>query len=117
VAGAWLLAVVALSVTATLRPQLVLQWSRYLPGRDKTAHFVLMGGLAAVSVLAFAGRRIGGRRLSTTSVLAVVAGLVILEECAQYWLPHRTFSMIDLASSLAGVACFGAIASAWRARG
>ena len=115
-AGVWLLAIVALSVTATVRPQLVLQWSRHLPGRDKTGHFVLMGGLAAVSVLAFAGRRIGARRLSAAGVLAVVTGMVVLEEFAQLWLPHRTFSMVDLASSLAGVACLGAISSAWRAR-
>jgi VanZ family protein len=46
----------------------------------------------------------------------VAAGVVVLEEFAQLWLPHRTFSLVDLASSLAGVACFGAIASAWNAR-
>ncbi len=115
-AGVWLLAIVALSVTATLRPQFVLQWSRHFPGRDKTGHFVLMGGLAAMSVIAFAGRRLGARRVSAAGVLALVAGVVVLEECAQLWLPHRTFALEDLASSLAGVACFGAIAGVWRAR-
>jgi hypothetical protein len=114
-AGVWLLAIMALSITATLRPQLVLQWSRHLPGRDKTGHFLLMGGLAAISVLALAGRRLGTRRISSAEVLALVAGVVVLEECAQRWLPHRTFSLEDLAWSLAGVACFGAIASGWRA--
>ena len=116
-AGAWLLAIVALSATASLRPLLLLQWSHYLPGRDKTGHFLLMGGFAGVSVLAFASRRIGARRVSAPVVLAVVALLVVLEECVQLWLPNRTFSLVDLASSLAGVACFGAIAIAWRARG
>jgi VanZ family protein len=115
-AGVWLLVIVALSITSTVRPQLVLQWSRHLPGRDKTGHFVLMGGLAAMSVIAFAGRRLGSRRLSAAGVLAVVAVVVVLEECAQLWLPHRTFSLVDLGSSLAGVACFGALAGAWRAR-
>jgi VanZ family protein len=114
-AGVWLLAIVALSVTATLRPQIVLQWSRHLPGRDKTGHFLLMGGLAAISVLALAGRRLGARRVSSTDVLALVVAIVVVEECAQRWLPNRTFSLEDLAWSLAGVACFGAVASGWRA--
>ena len=111
-AGLWLVAIVALSITATLRPQLVLQWTRHFPGRDKTGHFLLMGGFAAISVIAFAGRRIGARRISAAGVLAVVAGVVVLEEFVQLWLPHRTFSLIDLVSSLAGVACFGALAGA-----
>jgi VanZ family protein len=113
-AGVWLLAIVALSVTASLRPRLVLQWTRLFPGRDKTGHFLLMGGFAAMSVIAFASRRLGARRVSAAGVLAVVAGVVVLEECAQLWLPHRTFSLEDLAWSLAGVACFGTVAAAWR---
>jgi hypothetical protein len=64
IAIAWLIAIVALSATATLRPHLVLQWSHHLPGRDKTGHFLLMGGFAGVSVLAFAGRRLADRRVS-----------------------------------------------------
>jgi VanZ family protein len=115
-AGVWLVAIVALSITASLRPHLVLQYTRHFPGRDKTGHFLLMGGFAAMSVIAFAGRRLGARRVSAAAVLAVVAGVVVVEECAQLWLPHRTFSLVDLASSLAGVAWFGAIAGAWRAR-
>jgi VanZ family protein len=116
-AGAWLLAIVILSATASSRPRIVLQWTHLLPGRDKTGHFLLMGGFAAVSVLAFAGRRIRGvQQISALLVLAVVVSLVVLEEFVQRWLPNRTFSMVDLASSLAGVACFGALACAWRAR-
>ena len=117
IAIAWGIAIVALSATASLRPQVVLQWTHHLPGRDKTGHFLLMGSFAAVSVLAFARRRLGARCVSAPIVLAVVALLVALEECAQLWLPNRTFSLVDLASSLAGVTCFGALAAFWRARG
>ena len=111
----WLLAIFALSITASVRPYAVLQWTRHLPGRDKTGHFLLMGGFAAMSVIAFAGRRIGARRISAAAFLAAVVAVVVLEECVQLWLPHRTFSLEDLAWSLAGVACFGAIAGVWRA--
>jgi VanZ family protein len=117
VAGVWLLAIVALSITATRSPRVVLQWSHHLPGRDKTGHFLMMGGFAGTWVIAFAGRRIGARRVSAASVMAVVAAVVVLEEFVQRWLPNRTFSLVDLASSLAGVLCFGALAAAWRARG
>jgi len=111
----WLLAIVALSATATLRPQLLLQWTRYLPGRDKTGHFLLMGGFAAVSLLAFADRRVAARRVSALVVLASVTLVVIVEEFVQRWLPNRTFSGSDLASSLAGVASFGALGAIVRA--
>ena len=117
VAAAWLIAIVALSATATLEPYVVLQWTHQLPGRDKTGHFLLMGGFAGVSVLAFAGRRVAARRVSALAVTAGVALIVTLEEAVQLWLPHRTFSGVDLASSLSGVASFGALAGIWRARG
>jgi VanZ family protein len=116
-AAAWLIAIVVLSATATLRPHLVLQWSHHLPGRDKTGHFLLMGGFAGVSVLAFAGRRLAARRVSALAVMAGVSLVVVLEETVQLWLPNRTFSGVDLASSLSGVASFGSLAAFWRARG
>ena len=116
IAIAWLVAIIALSALASVRPQLVLQWTHHIPGRDKTGHFLLMGGFAAVSVLAFSGRRLGARTVSVLAVLAGVTGLVVLEEIAQLWLPRRTFSGVDLASSLCGVASFGAVAALWRWR-
>ena len=115
VTALWLLAIIALSATASLRPQLLLQWTPYLPGRDKTGHFLLMGGFAAVAVLAFAGRRIGARTISAWMVLLVVTLIVVSEEGLQRWLPSRTLSLEDLAYSLAGVFICGAIACAWRA--
>jgi hypothetical protein len=39
-----------------------------------------------------------------------VALIVVIEEFVQRWLPNRTFSGVDLASSLSGVASFGALA-------
>ena len=115
-AAVWLIAIVALSAAASLRPYAVLEWTRHLPGRDKTGHFLLMGGFAGISVLAFAGRRLAARRVSAFTVLTGVTSLVVLEEAAQLWLPNRTFSGVDLASSLSGVASFGALAAFLRGR-
>lgn len=112
--GIWLLVIVALSAIASMRPLLLLRYTSHLPGRDKTGHFLLMGGFAGVAVLAFAGRRVGARRVSSLLVIAFVTLLVFVEEGVQYWLPMRNFSAVDLAWSLAGVGCFGALAAAWR---
>jgi VanZ family protein len=115
VTALWLLAIIALSAIASLRPSLLLQWTPYLPGRDKTGHFLLMGGFAAVAVLAFAGRRIGSRIVSAWTVLLAVTLIVVAEEGLQRWLPSRTLSLVDLAYSLAGVYSCGGLAGVWRA--
>ena len=115
VTALWLLAIILLSATASLRPALLLKWTPYLPGRDKTGHFLLMGGFAAVAVLGFAGRRIGARTISAWTILLVVTLIVVTEEGLQRWLPSRTLSLEDLAYSLAGVFSCGALACAWRA--
>jgi VanZ family protein len=115
VTALWLLAIIALSATASLRPALLLQWTPYLPGRDKTGHFLLMGGFAAVAVLAFAGRRVGSRTISVAAVSLAVTLIVVSEEGLQRWLPSRTLSLEDLAYSLAGVFICGGLACAWRA--
>src|SRR5262245_45170270 len=93
----WLLAIIVLSATASLRPALLLRWTPYLPGRDKTGHFLLMGGFAAVAVLGFAGRRFGARTISVWLVLSIVTAIVVSEEGLQRWLPSRTLSLEDLA--------------------
>ena len=113
-AGAWLLGIVALSAIASERPLSVLQFTRLLPGRDKTAHFLLMGGFAFFAVLAFARRHQGDRRVPTGFVLVGVALVVFVEEGLQWWLPLRNFSLFDLAWSLGGVAVFGGSAALWR---
>jgi predicted N-acetyltransferase YhbS/VanZ family protein len=114
-AALWMLALFLLSALATTRPLVLLRWTPYLPGRDKTGHFLLMGGFAGVAVLGFAGRRIGTRRISAEAIVAGVVVLVAFEEGIQYWLPRRSFSLEDLLWSLIGVVCFGGMAALWRA--
>ncbi|MEM7413166.1 MAG: GNAT family N-acetyltransferase [Myxococcota bacterium] len=114
-AGFWLLAMVGLSMMASRRARALIEAVGLLPGRDKTAHFLLMGGLAFVAVLALTGRRIGSVQFTPTGALTLVVGVVIVEETVQQWIPLRSFSLVDLAYSLAGVACFGALGIAWQA--
>ncbi len=93
----------------------------YVPGRDVTGHFLIMGALAAACVIAFArgSRATGlwrGKGGSAARVLAFVAVGVTVDELAQALIPSRTFSWLDLAASLAGVVLFGGLAAWWVAR-
>ncbi len=67
---------------------------------DKLGHFLLMGTVAFLVTLAMPGRwRVRG--------LFILAGLLTLEEFSQLFFQTRTFSLLDLACSLAGVSLFG----------
>ena len=110
----WLLSVVWLSVMASQRSKLLLGVVERLPGRDKTAHFLVMGGVAFGAVLALSGRRVAGVTFTPTGALCLAVAIVIAEETLQRWTPYRSFSLEDMAYSLAGVACFGALGIAWR---
>lgn len=67
---------------------------------DKLGHFLLMGTVAFLVTLAMPGRwRVRG--------LFILAGLLTLEEFSQLLFKTRTFSLLDLACSLAGVSLFG----------
>ncbi len=86
-----------------------VQWYRSVPGSDTTSHFLLIGTLALVVNLAW--------KASTMQILGVsvlrgtfwVTLFVVLEEVSQLALPTRTFSLLDLAADLLGIA----IASFW----
>lgn len=90
------------------------------PGGDKLGHLVLMGTAAFVVELALAGRshslRFGGRTAKLWLGSLGVGAAVIAEECSQLAFPSRTFSLADLACSLAGVLAGGALARALLAR-
>ncbi len=80
-------------------PPFILQLYSF-PNGDKVGHFLLMGSIAFVLVMAFPSRW----RLSGLIILAI---LLILEEFSQVLFKTRTFSLLDLACSLAGVSVFG----------
>ena len=48
--------------------------------------------------------------LRDMSLFVLVALLIIGEEISQHWVSSRTFSLIDLACSLAGAVVFGSAA-------
>ena len=86
-------------------------WLRAVPGYDKVLHFLLFG-LAAFWLHAWlAGRRWAWVGRLPVAVLLPFA-LAAADEFAQRWSPVRTFDLWDLASDLAGMVGFVALAGA-----
>jgi len=83
---------------------------RRIPGRDKIAHFVLLGLLALLLNLSFHAKRvtIAGVPLLKGSLIAWVVATI--EEVSQLWLDHRDFGLDDLAAGYLGILVFGAVA-------
>jgi VanZ family protein len=105
-APAGVLAMLATSVVATLRPSTFL-FIRRMPLGDKGGHFVVMGLMALALVLGLSPRV--GARFSLPVLLCIALALVLvtIEEVVQRSLPTRAFSWMDLAFSYGGILCFG----------
>ena len=103
-----ILTVLAITVLASSPYSAILSaGTDHLPGGDKTGHVLIMGALAALCVLAFAGRRLRGRTLRATTILAIVGLAVTVDEFVQAAVPSRTFDWADLGASLVGVLIIG----------
>ena len=106
--GVFLAAVVVLADAGLLPSWIKQVWT--WPMGDKVAHFTLLGAMAMLVSLWLRG---AGWRLGPIKVFKgeVAVGLVVLaEEVSQRWVPHRTFSLGDLAADFLGIACFGVVA-------
>ena len=85
------------------------------PNGDKFGHFILFGLLTFFITRAFLSsfpsKSRGWVTLSTGLVLALLIGL---EEFSQKFFPTRTFNLIDLLASYAGIVTFALLAFYWR---
>ena len=81
-----------------------------IPLGDKWGHFILMGTLTLLINLAMwqSGRSKTPRDIITTTLWITL--IVTLEECSQYWLPTRTFSLLDLTFDYLGIFVFSLLA-------
>ncbi len=88
----------------------VFNFVNRIPLGDKWGHFILIGTMSFLIVLACwrSGWVNNGRQLWLAS--AGFACLVTAEEFSQMWLPTRTFSYMDLTFNYLGIVCFGLVA-------
>ena len=104
----WLWAQLAVLVFASVGAYLGLTRVRVLmvPGIDKVLHFVLFGVFSMLLVGWFGGRK-------PARVIGALAAVAVLDEALQALAPTRTFDLLDLACTLAGVVVLGALGVRW----
>ena len=81
----------------------IFRWLAVVPYGDKWGHFILFGILAFTVNLAlrFATFKVFSSRIYWGS--AIVITFALLEEFSQYYIPARTFDLLDLAVGVLGV--------------
>ena len=109
----WIATFAAANIALAFYAPLLTSFVNQIPGRDKTAHFVVMGLFGALVTLTVRDRRARIGSFTVPVGIPLVIVLVTLEEVSQVWLVHRRFAFEDLLSSYAGIAAF--CAPAWLA--
>ena len=90
--------------------QSLLPYVYVIPGGDKLGHLVLMGMLSFLVNLALRAERIRLVWIRPLKGSLLVLVLVALEEASQSLLPHRSFSLVDLAFDAVGIVGLGLLA-------
>ena len=110
-------AILLISISATMNWGLeYFARVRQIPGGDKLAHFLLMGGMSLLVNLSLRAKQLrlpGGSILLGSLVLYL---LVTIEEFTQMLLPSRSFDLTDLAANYLGIYLFGLLAIRWNSR-
>ena len=85
------------------------------PNGDKVGHFILFGALTFFTTRAFLSAFPSkSRGWVTLSIGLILALLIGLEEFSQKLFSTRSFDLIDLLASYAGVATFAFLAVYWK---
>ncbi|MGJ8698063.1 MAG: VanZ family protein [Verrucomicrobiaceae bacterium] len=83
-----------------------LGWIPRLPYFDKLGHFILMGILSFLAVVALVPRMKGDRKRAAQRVVLVLLVLIAGEEVSQIFYESRTFSLVDfLCGAVGAVIC------------
>jgi hypothetical protein len=88
----WIAIFATANVALAFYAPLLTSFVNQIPGRDKTAHFMVLGLFGALVTLSVRDRRarIGSFAIPVGIPLVIV--LVTLEEVSQIWLVHRRFA-------------------------
>lgn len=89
----------------TGQEQLLFQIRNVVPHGDKVGHVVIYGGLTLL-VNYMVGFRHFANKLLLQHGSLVVLGFSFIEECSQYFIATRTFSMMDMLANLIGIILF-----------
>lgn len=84
------------------------------PGADKVAHLTVYAGLAACVSLGIrrSGRRVS-RRVQFLAPMVFASLYGVFDEVHQLFVPHRTFSMVDILADTAGATLMQGFLCCW----
>lgn len=80
-----------------------------IPYGDKLGHFCLFGLLTLATNFAFKLKSFKVYSVELFLGTVLVSTFVIIEECSQYFIPNRTFDLIDLSADFIGIVFFNAL--------
>ena len=87
----------------------VFPFVKFVPGQDKTGHFILMGIMAFLANLSLRGRWVECYRVRLYLGSLVVLICVVAEESSQLLMATRGFDLGALAADLLGILILGNI--------
>lgn len=80
----------------------VFSFVKYVPGGDKTLHFMLFGTMTLILTLAL--------NVKPYIVSTLIFIIAFIEEVSQIWVESRTFDYMDLMADFMGIVIFSYIA-------
>ncbi|KGJ96014.1 VanZ family protein [Colwellia psychrerythraea] len=82
-----------------------------MPYGDKLGHFCLFGVLTLATNLAFKFKSFNFYSMQLFLGTILVFSFVVIEEFSQYFIPNRSFDLIDLSADFIGIAFFTFVTS------
>jgi len=88
----------------------IFDWIKYLPFKDKTGHFLLIGGLNFFVNILLDLKRIQISKKDFLLGSVIVFVFITIEEGSQYFISTRSCDWLDLMCNYAGILFFGKLA-------
>jgi len=87
-----------------------------IPYGDKIGHFCLFGLLTLATNLALKYKSIAVSSVEIFLGTILVLSFVVIEEFSQYFIPNRSFDLIDLSADFIGIVFFNTVTIFFRTR-
>lgn len=93
---------ISLSAYLKIIPTELAQFPHY----DTILHFLLLGIAAFISHLAWNKRKIQIFNISLPLAPIIVISICVIDEIIQFFVPYRSFDLVDLTAGLCGIVFF-----------
>lgn len=81
----------------------IFSFVKYIPGQDKTAHFILFGVITIIIIIATNYRTVKVYKYNIYWGAILVWFVASFEEVSQVWVDNRSFDFIDLLVDSLGI--------------